>query len=322
MMACLRSNLRWLVLSLILFTPLLNVHGQSLDQATVGIAWTEDGSSLLVATTDTLYVYDADDWEASPQVLPLQMNWVRSIDVLGDLVLFGNDGGVAIFNFRTGERIFYTELVRGHAAFRSEDQIITGAFGIAVLDIARPRQFRSFGGYYWPVSAFALSPTGTYAAAANGGEGGHLWKIDTGEDVAPLADANDFAFSPDESTLAYSRMYGEIYLWDLTLHQNLWQVVHHDGGGVQSVAFHSEGEVIAGAYNDGTLVLCDAETGELLDIAPVSRPVTSVIMDFGLAYSPDGNLLAAGGIDGKVYVMDVSNGRFADEPPVATLIVE
>lgn len=305
----------------VLLLPLLGAYGQSLDPMTTDVQWAEDGGALLVATLDTLSLYDTDDWEALPHRIPLELTVIRSIDILHDLVVVGSDTGVAVLDYRSGERVFYDDTLRGHAAFLGENQIAAGAFGISVVDIGDSERFRSFGSYYWPVSAFAVTADGRYAAATNLGEGGFLWEVETGEQIAALPDATDFAFSPDASQLAYSRMQNEVYLWDIAQNVILWQAIPHDGDGAISVAFRPDGAIIAAAYRDGTLVLCDAETGEMIDIIHAYDPSPdNAIVDYGLAYSPDGSLLASGGSDATVRIWDVSDGHFVSEPVVALVL--
>jgi WD40 repeat protein len=303
----------WLILFVLSFEP-FSARAQSPDYI-ADVAWSDDGSALLVATTDTIYVYEAGKWEALPKVWPLGETFVRSIDVSGHSVVVGSDTSILIFNFLNGKRIFEDVSLRGYATFRTGEQLVTGAFAVRIVDIASGRQLPSFGSFYWPVSAFAVSPDGAYVAAANGGEGGYLWKTDTGEPITQLPDATDFAFSSDGASLVYSLLGNELTVWDVAANKQRWRSIPYKGNGAMSVAFYPDDSVIVAAYRDGMLMLCDAKTGAEVDRVKAYQPAAdNRIIDYGLAYSPDGELLAAGGSDGAVHIWDMRGGHFADKP--------
>lgn len=313
---------RLVVLSCLLMTIVflfgtLPAHGQSLEYI-ADVVWSDDGSTLLVATTDTIYLYDARDWEALPEILPLETAWIRTIDTLGDLVVIGSEREIGIFNFRTGERVFKDETLPGfgYAAFRTEDEIVRGTFNVSRIDISSGERLQAFGEFFWPVSAFAVSPDGKYVAATNLGEGGFLWEIETGETAMSLPDTTDIAFSLDGTALAYTRFAGDLIMFDIVSDKIRWQNIPYEYGAI-SLAFHPDGKAVAAGYRDGTLIICDAETGDLIDqIQAYQPPGSNEIINYGLAYSPDGTLLASGGRDMAVRIWDVSAGHFADEPIV------
>ncbi len=73
---------------------------------------------------------------------------------------------------------------------------------------------------------------------------------------------------------------------------------------VQDLAFDPEGERLASASLDGTVIVWNALSGKkLLTLTGHKAAI------YGVAFSPDGKLLATGHVDGKAIVHDLSSGQ-------------
>ena len=116
------------------------------------------------------------------------------------------------------------------------------------------------------------------------------------------------ALSSDGNTLAISD-YQDVHLWD-TQSGHLLRSVRAPGDGLSadySVAFSSNGELLAAGGSDGEVsVWCVREGGLLWTEAGHDRYVTA------LSFSSDGRPLVSGGIGGKVKLWRAENGELLE----------
>lgn len=144
------------------------------------------------------------------------------------------------------------------------------------------------------------------------------------------------AFSPDGNSLAVARDEGTADLFDLskstaakTLYPGEQQAPLIDLAGehpqessdssteMTSLAFNTDGRILATASNDGTARLWETATGrELLAVQHGSHVVS-------VAFSPDGSRLATGSTDGRLRVFAIASSALLSPPdnePVARMI--
>ena len=122
------------------------------------------------------------------------------------------------------------------------------------------------------VESIAYSPDGQTLAVASDGEIG-LWNLDTGLQEFLLTEAGTFyyiLFSPDGRTLA-ARKHGDrdgtcFYLWDIdptdVKKSRLRHVITGHNGEVSSLAFNSDGSILASGYHLERIKLWDVEEGK------------------------------------------------------------
>lgn len=132
---------------------------------------------------------------------------------------------------------------------------------------------------------------------ATGGKSVKLWEVETGRALRTLpGGADELAFSPDRQTLAGSQR-TEITLWNINSGQEV-QTWKGPRLGVEVVAFHPNGRVLASGNADHTVTLWDPAKGEAQKVLEGhAAPVTSV------ALSSDGKVLA-NGIRGRLFSKD------------------
>ncbi len=155
-----------------------------------------------------------------------------------------------------------------------------------------------------PASLLIFSPDSSLLVEGSG----QVWDTRTGEPYMKfegIGEGNEVwlaSFSADGSRLAVSTKDG-LQLWDFTSGEV--KIVTNPGNvGIYSLSISPDGGLIAAAFNQGTLVIIDANADLAEPIATLdigNRWVSSV------AFSPDGQTLAAGTTDGKALILNASN---------------
>jgi WD40 repeat protein/serine/threonine protein kinase len=140
----------------------------------------------------------------------------------------------------------------------------------------------------------AFSPDGSTLASAGDG-GARLWRVATGEEIAPLTGESltALSFSPDGKTVATADQGGKVVLWDPSA--NAERAVLSAASDLRHLAFAPDGAILAAAGDSGVIHLFDTLTGqELFTLEGHKARI------HGLAFSPDGSILASCSHDGAV----------------------
>jgi WD40 repeat protein len=100
--------------------------------------------------------------------------------------------------------------------------------------------------------------------------------------------------------MAFGMQAGGIAFCDLP--DRAYKLEHKHTGPVTSVAFSPDSQKLASASVDGTVLVWDAPSRELI-AAPIRHHARRVM---SVAFSPDGKTLASGGTEGKVFLHDAA----------------
>jgi len=154
-----------------------------------------------------------------------------------------------------------------------------------------------------PVLSLAFNRTGTRLISGEEVGNAAIWRVDgTGalqKEATHLPDGSDLrslAFSPvDDATIATGDDTGRVVLWNIATGESRPLVA--DGGQVFSVAFSSDGKVLAAAGKTGNVLLWDATLASPRQIGRI-RGDGSVVNS--IAFRPHDSKLAIGGRDGEV----------------------
>ena len=151
----------------------------------------------------------------------------------------------------------------------------------------------------------AFSPDGTMVASGCDDKTLRLWQISDGQCVRILQDIEDISpvvFSPNGKLLA-SGCSELIRLWDISNGQCIRTLKGHIGR-IWSVAFSSDGNIIASAGEDQMVRLWRVDNGRCIRTL---QGHTDTI--WSVAFSSDGNIIASGSEDQTVRLWQVDNGQ-------------
>lgn len=283
-------------------------HWRVSDRVT-GLAFTEDGAELVVATFRAgLYVLDPRTGHHQRH-FPIADATVHGLALLSDgaAALVATSDGLRRHDLETGR----WSVVPGSDA-RAFDEVdalgthvlaMTESMPHVLLEVPGLTPGGSVGGAQRWVSA-KLVPGRRWVAASRRDRVG-IWDWTTGKREHQLPTAHDgkFAIAGDGSWIAVVEpSHGEwaAALWSLETGDRL-HAIH--GGELDMMTSTRDGERIIMA-GDETIAAWDARSG-----APVSRMSPAAFDVTAMAVSSDGALLAAGGDDHTAGVWEIDSGR-------------
>lgn len=147
-------------------------------------------------------------------------------------------------------------------------------------------------GHLHKINAIAFSPDGRILLSSSSRET-KVWSVQTGRLLRSLAEHRSdtvraIAFSPTGRVCAIGYLDGTLEFWNPYSGQ-LVRTVSNPAGGVTSVAFSPNGQLLAGSIGR-TLQLWDARTCE-----PLRTLESAADGSYSVAFSPDSQMLASGG---------------------------
>ena len=147
----------------------------------------------------------------------------------------------------------------------------------------------------------AFTANGRYLVAG-GGFMVQVWDMKTGRPVHSIYTdkVNGLAISGD--TLAIGG-FGETSLWDVARGREIASFPGYGGAPLYSIALSSDGRMLAGATESGTIVLTNVARHAQEAVLP-----NGGVPAYALAFSPDGRILAVDRGD-KVVLWNVRNGH-------------
>lgn len=130
-----------------------------------------------------------------------------------------------------------------------------------------------------------------------------LWEVHSGRLVGSVERhfAPDFAFSPDDKTIAFPGEDGAITLMDVTSAAVIRRIEGH-ASEVTALAFSGDGKTLASASRD-VIKLWEVDSGKLVSTYEDAGTSTS------LGFSPNGRMIAAGGHHNRVTLWNVASGK-------------
>ena len=209
--------------------------------------------------------------------------WVGTVAFhpAGDRVATAHNGGIRVWNPRTGEELWRVIGPRG----------LMGRIGLTFTPDGK--------------SLIASGPAGSL----------NVWNAETGTLVRQLGRSSspiaDVAVSPDGSILGAACDDGTVQIWNIATGAPARTLTGHSGA-VNAVAFSADGLTLASASEDQTIKVWDLASGS--SVLTLSGHATGVK---DVAYAPDGRSLASVGGQyrgtplAEVLIWDAKSGSLA-----------
>jgi WD40 repeat protein len=306
------------VLSLFLLSAGTQVHSQTEVLWSknyyyiTGVKFSKDGQTVLIASKDTVYLFDAYTGEPTMYEnvhLPVINREIANIDLTSDGKYFAAaySDTIRIWEYHTGE-IFKTlyDVGRGWFAFlNNEKQIITahrdsGVY-LSVYDIVDFKEIKR-GSNNQDFRSLSISNDKRFIAFQEQYSLKIvLWDIETMKPITTLGYtsgiARDIAFSPDGKYLGVTDSDGYIKVWDLKTKEKIVDMLHTDAPGknlfANQIIFSKNSDYlfVGGGYdNIKTTKVWKVPSFEFLHI--YEHPYGAASNYQGIDISPDDSLLA------------------------------
>lgn len=285
------------------------------------LSWSGDGTKLAVATSDGLYIFNAEDWSEAPTVFleeyairdaafnPADSNVVAVVQDDGDMY------SAALYDLETGETLWPFSGERpvnppGSLVFSADGSILSfnGGGPLVALDLEAVDQIHSFlpddytGGEvaYMGARQTTISPDGATMGAYDGRPfvmpvGGEADSVIVFDRETIVAAVSDIAFSPDGTQFIISDYDGNLQMWDI---ETGGRTSFIRGAGVSisnrinALAFSPDGETVATAESEPQGVIRIYHRVNLRQKAAFSGGrLAEAALD--VTFNPDGTLLAA-----------------------------
>jgi len=159
-----------------------------------------------------------------------------------------------------------------------------------------------------PVWGVAYAPDGSQIATASDDGWVKLWDPRNSNDLDRrdlLSPARAVAFSPDGNYIATGTRVGAVRVFDA---RNLKSVVTTQGhdGWVTSLAFSSDGKLLASAGSDNTVKIWDVSDGDGKEVTTLKGNAGNV---YAVAFHPTKKIVAWGGWDRVIRLWDIEKNQ-------------
>lgn len=255
----------------------------------------------------------------------------------GQVIAMENGDTLHSWDIKSGKKLFELKGRYGFGLAISKDGRMLakglsgeGGFGqVELWDLEHRKMIRSLGATKRTVQALAFSPDGSLVAFGeyeDDDEGEkrkpqisriHLFDPVNGIAIRQLdghqRSITSLAFAPDGATLVSAGCDATMRIWDVKtgrliravkVPDNSWGEKGVNSAGVRSVAFSSDGRILASGGEDGDVRIWNPATGaELHILRGHDGRVTS------LTFSSDNKQLASGSFDQTIRIWDTATGK-------------
>ncbi|MBZ0291110.1 MAG: protein kinase [Anaerolineae bacterium] len=286
------------------------------------------GDQLVSGSADgTIRLWNVQTGEPIGQPFAGHTDWVLSVAFSPDgqtIASGGADQTVRLWDSQTGDMLAtlsdYADWVRSVAFSPDGRYLVSGSAdgSIYLLDM-QSGQNRILGHQNGAVWSTVFSSDGLHVASGGVDVEVMLWDV-TGQEslnqvFAEQAEAvSSLALQGNLLASANGNPAGEgidhsILIWDITTGEERWRLDGHQQA-VTAIAFRPDGNQLASASADQTLILWDLETGNPITSSLTGH--TDAVMT--VAYGPDGQTIASGGFDNTIRLWDTQTGTPVGSP--------
>lgn len=248
----------------------------------------------------------------------------KNLSVKGD-VLRVLRSSLSALPYKTGQSRFGSRYIFD-VAFSDDGQRLLGVGvdgAVWAKQTTDPNSFeRWFQADTRPLRAFAFNIDGKLFATAGESNTVRLWDAKTGspigEPMVEVADPelgagiNAVAFDPHGRWLATASDYSTVTVWDLKTFKQLRLPIRQHQGEVYSVAFNSDGSLLASGGSDGILRIWRTDNWHIDTSLPNETSGQNGI--FAVGFIPGGNGLAYGAGDGKLRFFGLDENSILGAP--------
>lgn len=242
------------------------------------VAWSPDGSMLMVDTREQLRFWNAADYSKEIATIP-------------------SDGQTLI---REVPRMPFSPDGKYVVVLRKDDTA-------AVWQIEGPREVVILDGHTDTMTDASFSPDGRRVATAAEDKTALVWDATTGKEIARLEGhekaIRNVRFSPDGTHILTVGRDQTVRIWDAASGSEIATLRHQ--ADVNSVAFDREGKRIITGADDGVARVFDATSGD--ETLALREDGAEKVLS--AAFSPDGARIATGSSDAYVRIWDAASGK-------------
>lgn len=242
------------------------------------VAWSPDGSMLMVGTGDALRFWNVADYSKEFAAIPLD---AQTLIIRIPREPFSPDG----------KRI---------VVLRQDDTA-------AVWQIDGPREAAILDGHAAPLTDASFSPDGRHVATAAKDKTVVVWDAATGKKIARLEGhgkaVREGRFSADGTRILTVGEDRTVRVWDAASGAAIATLRHQ--ADVESAMFDREGRRIVTGADDGAAHVFDVASGA--QIATLKEDGVEKVLS--AAFSPDGARIATGSSDEYVRIWDPASGK-------------
>ncbi|PSB58644.1 WD40 repeat domain-containing protein [Chamaesiphon polymorphus] len=249
--------------------------------------------------------------------------WATGLDWIADgktIVSVSLDRTIRIWQVSTGQCLRtiqgYGREIRPICWNRSGSRIAAGGGGYnaRIWDVERAICVHDFWATItWVWSLVYISPPDSdplapeLVACASYSPATELWNPQTGILDRSLPEGDNMmtavAYHHGKNWLASGSFTGKLSIWDLNSNPPVVAITGIYGGGIWSLSFQPQGNLLAICGADRTIHLLDLDSREHRQLAGHEASLNSV------SFSPNGQLLASGSLDRTVKVWNVATGE-------------
>jgi WD40 repeat protein len=285
------------------------------------VSFSPDDTIIASSSHDcTLRIWDASTG-TEQQVIMGHADQVNSLAFAPNgqtIVSASDDGTLRVWDVLTGTELRamkYDDDALSCVAFSPDGAIIASGSrwnGLQLWSATNSTRQLALEGHTNGVRSFAFSPDSRSIISCDGNGLARIWDVTTGIEKRSfreiVAEVRTVAYSPDGKSIAIGcdqtgSWAGTIRIWDANSSVAAPHIAEGHQAYIKSVAFSSDGLLVASASLDQTVRIWDAVTGterhvmELVDIV------------WSIAFSPNNETVACGRWNGTVQVWYVASGQ-------------